>query len=139
VNTHIALLDRLHEAQNAFYGGGDDTALRALLTPDVSWHIPGRNAIAGDYQGIDDVIAYFTRRRDLAGGTFRMHPRGILTGDGEWVAALTDGEAVIGGRTLTWSTVGLYRLRDGPRAGCCRSTRRPSTRCGRSRRPRPRS
>jgi YbgC/YbaW family acyl-CoA thioester hydrolase len=118
VNAHIALLGRLHEAQNTFYGGGEDTALRELLTPDISWHIPGRNAIAGDYQGIDDVIAYFARRRDLAGGTFRMHPRGILTGDGEWVAALTDGEAVIGGRTLTWSTVGLYRLRDGRIAAC---------------------
>ncbi len=42
----------------------------------------------------------------------------MLTGDGDRVAVLTDGVAVLGGREQRWSTVGLYRLR-GPRvAGC---------------------
>ena len=46
-----ALLARLHDAQNRFYGGGDDSALRELLAPDVTWTVPGRNAIAGAYRG----------------------------------------------------------------------------------------
>jgi YbgC/YbaW family acyl-CoA thioester hydrolase len=112
------LLARLHAAQNDFYAGGGDAALRAVLSPDISWHVPGRNAIAGDYEGIDAVLAYFARRRDLAAGTFRMHPRDLLTGDGAWVASLTDGEAVIGGREVAWSTVGLYRLSGGRVAAC---------------------
>lgn len=113
------LLRRLHAAQNDFYGGGGTAALRELLSPEVSWHVPGRNAIAGDYQGIEEVLDYFARRRDLAARTFRMRPRGLLTGPGAWAASLTDGEAVIGGRTVTWSTVGLYRL-DGGRVAECR-------------------
>jgi YbgC/YbaW family acyl-CoA thioester hydrolase len=114
----VALLDRLHSAQNEFYGGGGDAALREVLTPDISWQVPGKNAIAGRYEGLDAVLGYFARRRDLAGRTFRMHPRDRLTGEGDWVASVTDGEAVIDGRPVTWSTVGLYRLSRGRIAAC---------------------
>src|SRR5690348_17302947 len=107
-----AVLARLHAAQGAFYAGepGADAPLRALLTEDIAWHVPGRNAIAGDYVGVEAVMAYFARRRDLATRTFRMHPGELLAGAGDHVAVLTDGTAVIGGAERRWSTVGLYRL-----------------------------
>ena len=63
-------------------------------------------------------MAYFARRRDLASGTFRMEPGELLVGDGDHVAVLTDGTAVIGGRKWRWSTVGLYRFR-GERVSAC--------------------
>jgi ketosteroid isomerase-like protein len=112
------LLARLHEAQGAFYAGGPDEPLRAMLTDDIEWTVPGRNAIAGKYRGVDEVMAYFTRRRDLAARSFRMHPGDLLTGDGDRVAVLTDGTATIGGVEHRWSTVGLYRLREGRVAAC---------------------
>jgi len=102
----LQLLARLHTAQNRFYSGGDEGELRSLLAPEVVWHVPGRNAIAGTYRGHDEVITYFTRRRSLAGNTFRMTRRDVLTGDGNTIAALTDGEATFGGQTQRWSTVG---------------------------------
>ena len=104
------ILARLHEAQGAFYAGGPEEPLRALLTEDIAWTVPGSNAIAGEYRGIDAVMAYFRRRRDLAARTFRMHPGDLLVGDGDRVAVLTDGTAVIG--------------------GCCLSIWRRSTRLG---------
>ena len=113
-----SVLARLHAAQAAFYGGEHDAAVRDVLTEDIAWHVPGENAIAGDYQGIDEVLDYFARRRDLADRTFRMHPRDILVGDGDHVAALTDGTAVIDGAERQWSTVGLYRLREDRVAEC---------------------
>ena len=113
-----AVLDRLHSAQGALYVGGDPEPVRAVLTDDVVWHVPGRNAIAGEYRGVDAVMDYFRRRRDLAGHTFRLHPGELLVGDGEHVAMLTDGTAVIGGVERSWSTVGLYRLR-GERIAAC--------------------
>jgi acyl-CoA thioesterase FadM/ketosteroid isomerase-like protein len=112
------LLGRLHRAQGAFYAGGDDAPLRAVLDPAVSWHVPGRNAIAGDYHGVDAVLGYMTARRGLAGGTFRLHPGEILVGSQDHVASLTDGSAVIGGTERRWSTVGLYRIRAGRIAEC---------------------
>lgn len=114
-----AALERLHAAQNRMYGGGDVAPLRELLTEDVEWHVPGDNAIAGHYRGIDAVLDYFARRRDLAAGSFRMHPGDVLVGEGDHVAVLTDGTAVVDGAERHWSTVGLYRLR-GERIASCR-------------------
>jgi ketosteroid isomerase-like protein len=112
------ILASLHEAQGAFYAGGPDEPLRALLTEDIVWVVPGSSAIAGEYRGVHEVMAYFARRRDLAARSFRMHPGDLLTGDGHHVAVLTDGTATIGGVERRWSTVGLYRLRDGRVAAC---------------------
>jgi ketosteroid isomerase-like protein len=111
-------LRRLHDAQQAFYGGGPAAPLRELLTNDVTWRVPGENAIAGVYIGIDAVLDYFALRRDLAAGTFRMHPGELLVGEGEHAAVLTDGTAHLHGADQTWSTVGLYRFRDDRIAAC---------------------
>ena len=114
----VALLARLHAAQGDFYAGGGEAPLRALLHPDIEWHVPGRNAIAGDHRGVEQVMAYFARRRDHAARTFRMHPGDVLVGEGDRVAVLTDGSATIAGREERWSTVGLYRFAEGRIAGC---------------------
>jgi YbgC/YbaW family acyl-CoA thioester hydrolase len=114
----VTLLSRLHAAQAEFYAGGGAAALHDVLTRDIAWHVPGNNAIAGDYHGIDAVLDYFRRRRDHAGGTFRMHPRDVLTGEGDRITAITDGSAVIDGTEHEWTTVGLYQVRDGRIAAC---------------------
>jgi ketosteroid isomerase-like protein len=114
----VALLEQLHEAQNRFYGGGDASAFAGLLAPDITWSIPGHNAIAGTYRGVDSVLRYFVRRRDIADSTFRLHQRDVLTGTGNRITALTDGTATIGGRDRKWSTVGLYEIRDGLVCAC---------------------
>lgn len=114
----LDLLRRLHEAQGAMYAGGDAEPVRALLTDDVVWHVPGRNAIAGEYRGREEVMAYFARRRDLAARTLRLHPGEVLVGDGDHVASLTEGSAVIDGAERRWGTVGLYRVREERIAAC---------------------
>jgi SnoaL-like domain len=113
------LLDALHTAQNEFYAGGSDAPLRRLITPDIVWTIPGTNPIAGTYHGIDEVCAYFARRRHLASGTFRMQRRDILVGETRHVGALTDGTATLGGREQQWSTVGLYELTEDDQICAC--------------------
>jgi ketosteroid isomerase-like protein len=114
-----ALLDDLHSAQNEFYAGGSDARLRRLIAPDIVWTVPGASPIAGTYHGIDEVFAYFARRRDLASGTFRMHRRDILVGETRRVCALTDGTATIDGREHRWSTVGLYEVTEDDKIGAC--------------------
>ena len=116
--TALERLRRLHNAQAVFYAGGPAEPLRALLTRQVIWTVPGDSPIAGVYEGIDAVLAYFARRRDMASRTFRMQCIDVLAGEGDHVAALTDGKAVLGGVTHTWSTVGLYRFREGRVAAC---------------------
>ncbi|MBV8430121.1 MAG: nuclear transport factor 2 family protein [Solirubrobacterales bacterium] len=114
----IDLLNRLHTAQNSFYSGGPEDPLRQLLAPDITWTVPGENDIAGTYRGLDQVFAYFRGRRELAGQTFRMTRRDVLVGEGNRIAALTDGEAMIAGVAQRWSTVGLYEIVDEQIAAC---------------------
>jgi ketosteroid isomerase-like protein len=112
------ILARLHAAQGDFYAGGPSEPLRDVLTDDIVWVVPGDNAIAGEYRGIEAVLSYFARRRDIADRSFRMHPGDVLVGEGDHVAVLTDGTATIDGVEHRWSTVGLYRLR-GERVAAC--------------------
>jgi hypothetical protein len=114
----IGLLDRLHKAQNDFYAGGSGAALQHLLAADITWTVPGDNRIAGTYRGLQEVLGYFRRRRDLADHTFQMTRRDVLVGDGNRVAALTDGFATIGGVDHRWSTVGLYDVIDQQVTAC---------------------
>jgi hypothetical protein len=114
----IGLLDRLHTAQNEFYAGGPGAALQQVLAPDLIRTIPGNNSIAGTYRGLDEVLGYFRRRRDLAGRTFQIARRDVLVGETDRIAALTDGFAVIRGVSHRWSTVGLYDVVDRRIAAC---------------------
>jgi uncharacterized protein len=114
----IGLLDRLHVAQNEFYEGGSETPLEQLLASDLTWTVPGDNRIAGTYRGLEEVFGYFRLRRDLADRTFRIKRVDVLVGDGDRIAALTDGFAMIGGADRHWSTVGLYEISEGRIAGC---------------------
>ena len=114
----IDLLHRLHEAQNEFYAGGPGDALQGILAPNITWTVPGHNHIAGTHRGLEQVIAYFRRRRELAGRTFQMQRRDVLVGDGDRLAALTDGFARIRGVDHRWSTVGLYDVIDRQITAC---------------------
>jgi ketosteroid isomerase-like protein len=114
----IGLLDRLHSAQNEFYAGGPGAALQQLLAPDLTWAVPGNNAIAGTYRGLGEVLGYFRRRRDLAGRTFQITRRDVLVGETDRIAALNDGFATIHGVSHRWSTVGLYDVA-GQRIAAC--------------------
>ena len=49
-----------HELARAFHQAllaRDWEALRAIMTPDVTWTLPGENRISGTAAGIDEVIA----------------------------------------------------------------------------------
>jgi uncharacterized protein len=117
-DTAINLLDRLHKAQNEFYAGGSGAALEQILAPTITWTVPGDNRIAGNYRGREEVLGYFRRRRDLADRTFQMKRQDVLVGDGDRLAALTDGFATIRGVDHHWSTVGLYDVIDRQIAAC---------------------
>jgi hypothetical protein len=104
----IELLDRLHLAQNEFYAGGSGSSFSQIVTPSITWTIPGNNDIAGTHHGLEEVLDYFRRRRELSDHTFRLHRRDVLVGDDDRIAALVDGAATIGNVEHRWSTVGLY-------------------------------
>jgi ketosteroid isomerase-like protein len=111
------LIREFHEAQNRFYAGGDQDDVRAMLAEDVTWHVPGRSAIAGDYRGRDEVLRYFVTRRELAHATFRIAVRGVLA-DRERAVIFAAGQVKRDGETSAWETVGVFRIAGGTIAEC---------------------
>jgi uncharacterized protein len=55
----------------------NSTRLRSLLTPDVSWRLPGRSRISGEIQGPAAVVA---RAMDIAGSGVQVELLHILLG-----------------------------------------------------------
>ena len=118
MHANTEIVESFYSIQRRFYAGEDVAAeLRRLLTEDVEWHVPGRSAIAGDYRGVEEVLAYFAKRRDHASGTFHVTSRGMLADD-ERVIHFADGDALIDGRRRYWRTVGIFRISDGRIAEC---------------------
>lgn len=90
--------DLFRRGYTAFQTGDLDT-VRSLLAPDVVWHVPGKSHLAGDYSGVDDVIAFFVRQFEDSGGTFQVELHDILANDDHAVALATS-TASKGGMSL---------------------------------------
>jgi ketosteroid isomerase-like protein len=112
VSANAGLVAELHRRQAEMYRGGPIEPVAELLAEDVVWKVPGSSPIAGEHRGVDAVLAYFVRRRELAGETMRMHPGEVLA-DEEAVVQLVDGTARIDDEEVRWRTVGVYRVEDG--------------------------
>lgn len=52
------------------FGRGDVAVLLGLFAPDAVWHVPGSNAMTGDYRGMDEIGPFLRRTRELTGGTY---------------------------------------------------------------------
>jgi ketosteroid isomerase-like protein len=94
------------------YAGGSTERVAELLTDDIVWHVPGSSPIAGDHRGRQGVVEYFRTRRRIAESSMRLHPGEMLT-DGDLVVQRVDGAAVLGGESVDWRTVGVYRTEEG--------------------------
>jgi [ribosomal protein S5]-alanine N-acetyltransferase len=116
--TPAQVVEAFYALQRRFYAGeAVDADLTRLLAPDITWHVPGHNAIAGDYRGREAVLAYFRRRRDLADRSFVVTPRGTLADECR-VVHFADGEADLGGERRRWRTVGIFEVAGGSIAEC---------------------
>lgn len=91
------------------YAGGSVDSVVELLAGDIVWHVPGRSPIAGDHRGVEEVIAYFELRRQLANATMRMRPGEVIS-TGDAVAQFVEGSATLDGKRVSWQTFGIYRV-----------------------------
>ena len=114
---HAQLIREFHDRQNRFYAGGEQGPVAAMLSADVTWHVPGQSAIAGVHRGREEVLRHFARRRKMADSTFRISVRGVLADD-ERAVILAGGELDHRGQTFAWGTVGIFRVEEGLIAEC---------------------
>jgi RNA 2',3'-cyclic 3'-phosphodiesterase len=110
----VSVVRRFHAEQARLCAGAGAGAegVRAVLSDDVVWHVPGVNAIAGEHRGIEDVLSYLELRRRLTDATFRVNVHGVAM-IADRVVQLAGGSCVRGGQELRWETVGVFRVADG--------------------------
>ena len=94
------------------FGGGDVEALLSLFAPDAAWRVPGANAMAGEYRGREEILAFLRRTAELSAGTYRVELLWVVADD-EHAAAVYRARGERDVRTLDIEQVLLIRLRDG--------------------------
>ena len=107
----------LRQAYDAFARGDVPTVLQ-ILADEITWHVPGRSPLSGDYKGHDEVVGFFTRSMELSGGTLRVDVDEIVA-DGERVIVLTTVSAERNGRHWSAPEVHVWRVVDGRATEFC--------------------
>ena len=103
--------DLVRRGYDAFSRGDMDT-LRELFHPDIVWHAPGRNQLAGDHQGVNTVLGFFGKTMELTGGNFQIEVHDVVAND-EHAVGLNAAHAERAGRTLDGNGILVFHIRDG--------------------------
>ena len=93
--------------------GGDPAGLLELFAPEAVWHVPGANAMSGDYRGLDEIIAFLRRTAELTGGTYRVELLWVVADDDHAVAVYRAQGTRDGERSLDIEQALLIRVEDG--------------------------
>ncbi len=94
------------------FNDGDLAALADRVHPDVSYRIPGRAPVSGEFHGVEEVIGAFRRLRERSGGTIALEP-GAVVADDEHVMFTARVTAEHNGRSLDVVNAYVFRFRDG--------------------------
>jgi len=70
----------LRRGYDAFSKGDLETVL-SIFDEDIRWHVPGRNPLAGDYRGHEEVSGFFQNLFELSGGSFSVEVHDMLAND----------------------------------------------------------
>jgi ketosteroid isomerase-like protein len=109
--------ERLRRGYDAL-ANHDSAAVRALLAEDVTWRVPGRGPLAGDYHGHEHVLALLARRRQLSSDTFRIKVLEMLA-DHDLIAVICTVSAERFGQYWAAPALHLWRMRNEKATDVC--------------------
>ena len=105
---NAALVQRGYDA---FARGDIPTALETYAE-NITWHVPGRSPLSGDYTGHAEVLDFFDRCQQLSGSTMQVVPQQILASE-DRVVVLCTISAERAGRAVAFPEVHVWRFVDG--------------------------
>ena len=88
------------------------TSINEVFAADIAYHVPGRNFMAGDYEGIDAVIEVHRRDAEETEGTSRSEVLDVFAND-ERAVVITSVSGRRKGRQLDQRFVEVFRMVDG--------------------------
>jgi uncharacterized protein len=94
------------------FAQGDVPTVLDIFGHDITWHVPGRSPLSGDYKGHDGVLEFFGKCMELSTGTLRVVPDDILC-DGERVVAFTTVSAERNGQRWSSPEIHVWRVIEG--------------------------
>ena len=68
------------------FRSGDGQVLVELFHSEAVWHVPGANAMAGDYRGLEEIVPFLRRTRELTDGTYDVELLWAVADDEHLVA-----------------------------------------------------
>ena len=91
---------------------GDVASLLALFAPDAVWHVPGANAMTGDYRGLEEIGPFLRRTAEETDGTYRVELLWTVADD-EHLVAVYRARGERRGRTLDIEQALFVEIEDG--------------------------
>ncbi len=88
-------------------------AVSELFADDIAYHVPGNNALTGDYAGKDEVFAAFGKLLEITGGTFKNDIHDILANAEHGVVLVVNSAERADGRAWTGRSAHIWHLKDG--------------------------
>jgi ketosteroid isomerase-like protein len=95
------------------FAAGDVPAVLAVFSEDVTFRIPGRNPVSGEYTGHDEVTGFFQSLAERSNGTFSIDIKDILDNGDDTVVVLVTHDAQGDDRELAMPAVHVWRFADG--------------------------
>jgi ketosteroid isomerase-like protein len=104
-----AIMQRAYDAFNS----GDLDTLTEIFDESAVWHLPGRSAMANDYQGSEAILTYFGRLGQETEGTFQAELQTLLSDDDDRVVGIQRSTAERDGKHLDVGNCIVFQLEDG--------------------------
>ena len=79
----------LVQAASAGFGRGDLSAMQPFLADAIVWHLAGTGPLAGDYQGMAQVMGMLGKIFELSGGTIQHELHDVLVSNDHTVVLAT--------------------------------------------------
>ena|ERR671932_1575276 len=96
----------------AAFSAGDMDTLASIMAPNLVWHVLGRNALSGDYRGVEQTLQFLGRLVDMTGGTLQVDVHDVVAND-DHAVALVRATAERAGRTYDANEAHVAHYRDG--------------------------
>ncbi|MEW6755195.1 MAG: nuclear transport factor 2 family protein [Candidatus Latescibacterota bacterium] len=100
----------VHAMYRCFKTGDMETLRRDIFAEDLVWRLPGRSPVAGDKQGMQEVLGFFGSLRKLG---LTVAPEGMTPLGEDKVAEFYHASGSANGAELKAYNCNLYTVRDG--------------------------